>query len=836
MKKITIIICCLFTLVSFSQVGINTTTPKAALDVESTNNGILIPRVQLTSTLDITTVINPNVGPLEISTLVYNIAPAGIIPNNVVSGFYYWNGSQWVSIANTAVDSDWYEQGTTTSPNAITDNMFHIGNVAIGKNTANFPLDIESSTNSIGINATVSGDFQKKGISSNLTYASGIQDQTGIESIINSTIGSGSNPYIYSFKSNLTNTGQGENYGFHNTITNANPSATTFGVKNTLNTSNSATGTENIISSTGNPTEIIGTKNTVFGTNDTSTFGTKNEITQTGTSGDRFGTYNSLTNSFGLNLYGTYNILNSGNTNRYGSYNLINNSGGFGSNYGVYSRVLTSGFENYAGYFLGDVAIGRTDLNKYILPQTRGTNGQIMQTDGVGNVTWQNPNTSFWSLNGNAGTNPPSTINFPITTTENFIGTTDYEDLVFGANNTSRMKISAFGNVGIGIDNPNAKFHINDNGSPYITSWITKTNLSGGTLGGYVSPTLIVSTTSTNGGTSEKYNNAQFIASGANSATNIAATFYATGGANNYAIIVPENSGDVGFGVTNPSTKLHIVDTSAGALRIEDGTQAIGRVLTSDVNGVGTWQNPNTFAWSLLGNTVTTGTHFIGSTNDVDLSFRRNGVNAGYIGQYNLAIGTGALQPSAGFYNVAIGVDALSSLGAADQNVAVGWNALSNVTTGGNNIGIGTGATVPTATANNQIRMGNINIGYAGIQVAWSVTSDRSWKSDIKNSNLGLSFINSLRPVSYFRNKDNSKKTEYGFIAQELDKTLTDFGATNNGIITKDDQGMLSVRYNDLLAPMVKAIQELKIENDTLKKYNESLNQRLLVIEKKLKP
>jgi len=30
----------------------------------------------------------------------------------------------------------------------------------------------------------------------------------------------------------------------------------------------------------------------------------------------------------------------------------------------------------------------------------------------------------------------------------------------------------------------------------------------------------------------------------------------------------------------------------------------------------------------------------------------------------------------------------------------------------------------------------------------------------------------------------------------------------NNGIVSKADDGMLSVRYNDLLAPMVKAIQQ----------------------------
>jgi hypothetical protein len=90
-------------LIGFSQVGINTTSPNAMLDVQSTNNGILIPRVQLTSILDNTTVINPNSGPLPTSTLVYNNGSAGVAPNNVMAGFYYWNANavpaQWIPIA-----------------------------------------------------------------------------------------------------------------------------------------------------------------------------------------------------------------------------------------------------------------------------------------------------------------------------------------------------------------------------------------------------------------------------------------------------------------------------------------------------------------------------------------------------------------------------------------------------------------------------------------------------------------------------------------------------------------------------------------------------------------
>ena len=202
-------------------------------------------------------------------------------------------------------------------------------------------------------------------------------------------------------------------------------------------------------------------------------------------------------------------------------------------------------------------------------------------------------------------------------------------------------------------------------------------------------------------------------------------------------------------------------------------------------------------------------------------------------GDHNTASGHFALYSNTiGYKNTASGQGALNSNTAGDKNTATGSQALNSNTTGSNNIGIGYDAVVPSDTSDNQVRIGNANITYAGIQVAWTITSDKRWKSDIQNSSLGLNFISKLRPVSYYRNNDESKKIEYGFIAQELEAVLNNAGAINNGIISKDEEGMYGVRYNDLMATMVKAIQEQQEMINTLQQENKEFKERIVQLEK----
>lgn len=204
-------------------------------------------------------------------------------------------------------------------------------------------------------------------------------------------------------------------------------------------------------------------------------------------------------------------------------------------------------------------------------------------------------------------------------------------------------------------------------------------------------------------------------------------------------------------------------------------------------------------------------------------------------GSYNCAYGALSLDTIvSGNYNTAIGYTALSSILTGSSNTAIGAQALSNNTTGSNNIGIGYQALVPNPLIDNQIRMGNAAITYAGIQIAWTITSDKRLKANIQKSDLGLNFIKELNPVLYTRTNDKTGKIEYGLIAQELEAALQKSNIVNSYMISKDAEGMYGIRYNDLITPLIKAIQEQQNIIENLINKNLLLEARFKALEDEL--
>jgi hypothetical protein len=99
MKKVLLFFLLFVSQSAFAQTGIGTTTPNASakLDVSATDRGFLPPRVTLTAANAFAPITGTSSAAAGL--LVYNTATAGTAPNNVIPGYYYWNGTSWIQIA-----------------------------------------------------------------------------------------------------------------------------------------------------------------------------------------------------------------------------------------------------------------------------------------------------------------------------------------------------------------------------------------------------------------------------------------------------------------------------------------------------------------------------------------------------------------------------------------------------------------------------------------------------------------------------------------------------------------------------------------------------------------
>jgi hypothetical protein len=144
------------------------------------------------------------------------------------------------------------------------------------------------------------------------------------------------------------------------------------------------------------------------------------------------------------------------------------------------------------------------------------------------------------------------------------------------------------------------------------------------------------------------------------------------------------------------------------------------------------------------------------------------------------------------------------------------------------NVGVGT--TSPSTTlqvageispsATNTYSLGDASLLFTAVYATNGTiqTSDVRKKREITDSDLGLDFINSLRPVSYRWKAGPDNDLHYGLIAQETEKAVDEAKTKAGNKVQPGEQVIIShdsktdvygLKYTELLSPMIKAIQQL---------------------------
>ena len=204
----------------------------------------------------------------------------------------------------------------------------------------------------------------------------------------------------------------------------------------------------------------------------------------------------------------------------------------------------------------------------------------------------------------------------------------------------------------------------------------------------------------------------------------------------------------------------------------------------------------------------------------------------------NLAIGVNALYEDAagtdndgvtGTKNLGIGNFCLSLLVAGNNNIAIGLGAAGNITSGDGNVVIGVDMDPASATGDRQLLIGgndgstqtswivgdNAGSCYQGDnETAWSTTSDKRLKREIKDATKGLEAINAIQIRNFRYRKDNQygldpEPSRVGVIAQELEQVFPE-------AVKENARGHKTVSTDSINWALLKAVQELSAKVEAL--------------------
>lgn len=222
--------------------------------------------------------------------------------------------------------------------------------------------------------------------------------------------------------------------------------------------------------------------------------------------------------------------------------------------------------------------------------------------------------------------------------------------------------------------------------------------------------------------------------------------------------------------------------------------------------------------------------------------------------QYSVAVGNSAKSP--GVNNSVLGSNAGSDSPSSRRNIFIGRYAGSNLD-GSDNIVIRTTTVAPTSEArSNFLNIGNtifgnmagsatddtgtakIGINKVSPSVALDVigdihytgvivdVSDKMMKEEIRPLTSSLNKIRRLSGISFVMKDDAKRERELGLIAQDVETVFPELVRTHDGI--------RSLNYQGMIAPLVEAVKELDVRNTALEAENTELHSMLIAISERL--
>ncbi|MDR3448786.1 MAG: tail fiber domain-containing protein [Alphaproteobacteria bacterium] len=314
------------------------------------------------------------------------------------------------------------------------------------------------------------------------------------------------------------------------------------------------------------------------------------------------------------------------------------------------------------------------------------------------------------------------------------------------------MRIDSTGYVGIGTTNPYYKLHV-DGGQIELTT----TDYNSTTTGSNIYFNLGATTGDT-------YGILGVAKTGGTAVSNLAIMPY---------------GGYVGIGSTSPVVPLDV----NGAIAIPNNTYYRGRNTGGTlISLLGVGNDNNTYVFGQASSDV-----IMGPGGSETARFKSNG---------NVGIGTTAqiLNGKLSIYGataVSSGMLTMLNSGAATKSWSTGPDSNGNY------------IIYDGASAGMYMTYG---------ATAWTASSDRRIKTNIQplTHEEGLGAIEQLNPVTFnWRDPKASKTTQVGVLAQDVQKVLPEI-VDRGGPTSYTPDGTLGVQYTGLIAPLIKAVQELK--------------------------